>query len=150
MLGWGVLQTLARTNRAPMQTLAFLLVIASGLWLAAVAGLMALAPAYCLHLFEKMSSNLQASNWRLNAIEQGLRIFAGAALIVHAPASKLPMIFQVFGWLVVLSSIFILAIPIRWHGAYGAWWSQRLTAGVVRLLAPLPAAAGIALIYAAL
>src|SRR5690348_11840464 len=108
-----------KSGARQMHAVAFLIVLAAGVWLIAVSALMALRPDYCLHLFEKMSSNLKNSNWRLNITEQGLRIMAGAALIVHAPASKLPLVFEVFGWLVVASSILILAAPIRWHGAYG-------------------------------
>ena len=132
-----------------MQTLALVIVVAAGLWLTAVSLLMALRPRYCLHLFGKISSNLQASNWRLNLTEQGLRMVAGAALIAHAPVSKLPLVFAVAGWLIVVSSILILTMPVAWHGAYGIWWGRRLTPLAIRLLSPVPAAAGVGMIYAA-
>ncbi len=138
-----------RFFESPMQTLAFLVVIATGLWLVAVAFLMALRPRYSLRLLERMSVNLSASNWRLNLTEQGLRLLAGAALIVHAAASKLPQVFAIAGWFVVLSSILILLMPIRWHGAYGMWWRQRLTPLCVRALSAIPVIAGTGLIYAA-
>jgi len=133
-----------------MQTFAFLVVIAAGLWLVAVACLMAMRPRYSLGLLERMSANLSASNWRVNLTEQGLRLLAGMALIVHAGASKLPQLFAIAGWFVVLSSILILLMPIRWHGAYGMWWRQRLTPFWVRALSPIPVMAGAGLIYAAL
>ncbi|MBV9268528.1 MAG: hypothetical protein JO061_20335, partial [Acidobacteriaceae bacterium] len=82
-----------------MQSAALIIVIAAGLWLAGVGALMAFRPRYCLELFERMTANLEASNWRLNITEQGLRIVAGAALVVRAPASKLPMAFEVAGWI---------------------------------------------------
>ena len=75
-----------------MQIVALIIVAASGAWLAAVSVLMALRPRTSLQLLEKMASNLAASNWRLNLTEQGLRIVAGAALIVRSPLSKLPRI----------------------------------------------------------
>ena len=133
-----------------MQTTALVIVVAAGVWLIAVALLMALFPSYCLHLFEKMSANLAAYNWRLNLIEQGLRILAGAAFIIHAPASQLPLLFQMAGWMIVVSSLLILILPMKWHGAFGFWWHKRLTPLVLRLLSPLSAAAGVGLIYAAL
>ena len=132
-----------------MLMLAFLVIIAAGLWLVTAAVLMALRPHFCLRLLEKMSSNLKASNWRLNLTEQGLRLLAGAALIVHAPASKLPIVFEISGWLVVVSSTLILAMPIRWHGVYGLWWARRLSPLTIRLLSPMPAAAGLGMIYGA-
>ena len=133
-----------------MQSIALIVVAAAGLWLVGVAHLMALRPRYCLHLCEKMSANLERSNWRLQFTEQGLRVIAGVALIVRAPASKLPRVFGVGGWLLVATSLLIMVAPIRWHGVYGRWWVKRLTPLVIRILSPTPAAAGAVLIYAAL
>jgi hypothetical protein len=132
-----------------VQTVALIIVTASGLWLVAVSFLMALRPRYCLHLFETMASNLAAANWRLNLTEQGLRIVAGAALIVRSPLSKLPLTFEVAGWCIVVSSLLILALPIRWHASYGHWWSRWLTPLVLRVLSPIPAIVGAGIVYAA-
>jgi len=132
-----------------MQTVALIIVTSSGLWLVAVSFLMALRPRYCLQLLEKMTSNLAASNWRLNLTEQGLRIVAGAALIVRSPPSKLPLAFEVAGWCLVISSLLILALPIRWHASYGTWLSRWLTPLVLRVLSPVPAIVGAGIVYAA-
>jgi len=133
-----------------MQAIALTVVAAAGLWLVGVAFLMALRPRYCLHLFEKMSANLERSNWRLQFTEQGLRVLAGVALIVRAPASKLPLIFEVAGWLLVATSLLIMLVPVRWHGAYGRWWVGRIPPLAIRLLFPVPMMVGAGLIYAAL
>ncbi len=132
-----------------MQTVALIVVLAAGLWLVGVAFLMALRPRYCLHLFGKMSASLQRLNWRLQITEQGLRILAGAALIVRAPMSKLPVAFEITGWLLVISSLLILAAPIGWHGAYGYWWFKRLRPWAIRLCFPFPAVVGAAIVYSA-
>lgn len=60
-----------------MQAFALIVVTAAGVWLVGVAFLMALRPRYSLQLFEKMSVNLERSNWRLQFTEQGLRVLAG-------------------------------------------------------------------------
>ena len=133
-----------------MQTVALIVVVAAGLWLVGVAFLMALRPSYCLHLLEKMSTNLERSNWRLQFTEQGLRVLAGVALIGRAPASKLPLVFRVAGGILVATSLLVMIAPIRWHGAYGTWWVKRLAPLVIRFLCLVPAAAGAALVYAAL
>jgi hypothetical protein len=133
-----------------LQVIALIVVAAAGLWLVGVAFLMALRPRYCHHLFEKMSADLKRSNWRLQFTEQGLRVLAGMALIARAPASKLPLVFEVAGGLLVATSVLIMVAPIRWHGSYGTWWVRRLTPLVIRILSPIPAAAGAGLIYAAL
>jgi hypothetical protein len=132
-----------------MQAMALIVVAAAGLWLVGVAFLMALRPRYCLQLFEKMSAKLERSNWRLQFTEQGLRVLAGVALIVRAPASKLPLVFEVAGWGLVASSLLIMIVPIRWHGAYGRWWVGRIAPLAIRVLSPVPIMAGAGLIYAA-
>jgi hypothetical protein len=132
-----------------MQVIALIVVAAAGLWLVGVAVMMALRPRYCLQLFEKMSANLERSNWRLQFTEQGLRVLAGVALIVRAPASKLPLVFEVAGWLLVATSLLIMVAPIRWHGAYGRWWAGRIAPLAIRVLSPVPMMAGAGLIYAA-
>ena len=111
---------------------------------------MLLRPRYCLHLLGKMSANLQRSNWRLQFTEQGLRVMAGVALIVRAPASKLPLAFEIAGWLLVASSVLVMVAPIRWHGVYGTWWAERLNPFVIRALSPVPAMLGTGMIYAAI
>ena len=133
-----------------MQAIALIVVAAAGLWLVGVAFLMALRPRYCLHLMEKMRASLGRSSWRLQFTEQGLRVLAGVALIVRAPASKLPLVFEVAGWVLVATSLLIMAAPIRWHGAYGRWLLKWLTPLMIRILSPVAAAAGAGLIYAAL
>ena len=133
-----------------LQVIALIVVAAAGLWLVGVAFLMALRPRYCLHLFEKMSADLKRSNRRLQFTEQGLRVLAGMALIVRAPASKVPLVFELAGWLLVATSLLIIVAPIRWHGVYGMWWVKRLPPLVIRVLSPVPAAVGAGLIYVAL
>ena len=133
-----------------MQAIALIVVAAAGLWLVGVAFLMALRPGYCLHLFEKMSANLEPSNWRLQFTEQGLRVLVGVGLIVRAPASRVPPVFEVAGWVLVATSLLIMAAPIRWHGAYGKWLLKWLRPLMIRILSPVPAAAGAGLVYAAL
>lgn len=130
--------------------LAFVILAAAGLWLVAVALLMALRPNYCLQLLAKMATSLEASNWRLQFTEQGLRIVAGAALIVRAPVAKLPSAFEIAGWLLVISSLVIIVLPIRWHGRYGAFLVRWLSPSVLRILWPIPATIGAGLIYAAI
>ena len=132
-----------------METLALAVVVTAGLWLVAVALLMAARPAYCRHLFARMAAALEASSRRVQFIEQGLRVLVGVALIVRAPASKLPLAFEVAGWLLVGTSVLVLLAPIRWHGRFGSFWLDWLTPATIRILAPVPAVAGAALVYGA-
>jgi hypothetical protein len=141
---------MTRREEGGVQTAALIVVIAAGLWLAGVGVLMAFRPRYCVELFERMTASLEASNWRLQITEQGLRIVAGAALVIRAPASRLPVAFEVAGWILVATSVVILMAPVRWHGAYGRWLMGRMAPLAVRLLSFAPVLVGAGLIYAAL
>jgi hypothetical protein len=127
-----------------------IVVIAAGLWLIAVGGLMAARPRYCLELFERMTASLETSNWRLQITEQGLRVAVGLALVVRAPMSKVPLALELAGLALLVSSALVLVAPVRWHAAYGRWWVDRIAPWAVCILSPLPLVAGTALVYAAL
>ena len=133
-----------------MQTAALIVVIMAGFWLIAVGLLMAVRPRLGLRLCETMAAGLERSSWRVQYSEQGLRVLAGAALIVRAPASKLPLLFEMAGWILVVTSLLIMVAPISWHAAYGRLLLKRLTPLMLRTLSPIPALAGTGLIYAAL
>lgn len=128
-----------------MQALALIVLMAAGAWLVAVALVMAMRPDACLQLLGRM-----ASSHRINLIEQGLRLAGGLAMLVRASASKVPLAFEAIGWIVVVSSLVLMVLPLRWHAAYAIWWSRKLSPAMVRALAPLSLLMGIALIYASL
>ena len=88
-----------------METIALLLVAATGLWLVATALLMAVRPLTFLHLLSRT-----ASSRRINNTEQGLRLLAGLALVTRAGASKLPELFEVGGWFIFTSSVILLSL----------------------------------------
>jgi hypothetical protein len=118
---------------------------AAGTWLIVTGAFMAFWPKRALHVL-----SLTASTRTVNNVEQGLRLLAGVALILRAPASKLPQAFEIAGWFIVLSSRILLVLPLRWHSAYACWWADRLAPVVVRAVAPLSGLAGLGLIYAAI
>ena len=128
-----------------MGQIAFVGVVAAGSWLVFVGGLMALRPRQALHVLR-----LTASTRIVNNVEQGLRLLAGLALLIHSPLSKFPRAFEVGGWFVIISSLVLLVVPLSWHSAYAIWWANRFTTSTVRLIAPASVLAGIGLIYAAL
>ncbi|WP_421789592.1 hypothetical protein [Hyphobacterium sp.] len=124
--------------------LARLGVYASGLWLIAVAALMAFAPHTALRGLAAMGSTPS-----IHFGEHALRGLAGLALVGASEASRFPSVFLIFGLFLVLSSILIIVAPRRWHHAYANFWAQRLPAWLIRLLSLLTAASGLALIWAA-
>lgn len=119
-----------------------MILIASAAWLIGAGLLMALSPERALRLLQRT-----ASTHRVNAIEQGLRMLAGAALVVRSDASRMPALLEIGGWFVLLSSLLLLVMPLRWHAAYANWWSRKLRPWAVRTIAPFSIAAGAALLY---
>lgn len=48
-------------------------------------------------------------------LELGLRLIAGIAFVVRADAMALPQVFTAFGWLLLIGTLGLLAVPWRWH-----------------------------------
>lgn len=128
-----------------MDVAALIILIAAAIWLIVAGGLMALRPQRALDIL-----SLTASSHRVNLTEQGLRMLGGIALVVGAASSKLPALFEIFGWFIVFSSAALMLIPLRLHAGYAIWWAERLPHWAVRTVAPFSIIAGIGLIYAAI
>jgi hypothetical protein len=107
--------------------------------------MMVLRPARCLDILR-----LTASTTRINVTEQGLRMAAGAAMMMRAPQAKLPLVFEVGGGFIAVSSLLLMIMPLRWHASYAIWWADRLPLWAVRMVAPFSVAAGLALMFFAI
>lgn len=140
-----VLRQAVGSTNIVMQDLALVGVCAAGLWLIGTGIFMALRPGGALRMLA-----LTASTRTINNTEQGLRLAAGIALVIRAPASKWPQLFELGGWFIIVSSLALLVIPLGWHSAYAIWWSERFQPWAVRAIAPISALAGMALIHAAI
>ncbi len=127
-----------------MQMLALIVLIAAGGWLVAVGVMMVFRPHSALHIL-----SLTASSQRVNLSEQVPRLIAGAAMFVRADASKLPLLFEIAGGFIAVSSVVLLVIPLAWHSGYAIWWAKRIPPSVVRAIAPFSMAGGAGLIWAA-
>lgn len=128
-----------------MQTIALIIIGAASIWLVGVGMLMAIRPRRFLHFL-----GMTAATRRINNTEQGLRLLVGVALVVQAGSSKLPMLFAIGGWFIIVSSVILLVIPLRWHAGYAIWWAARMRLWMVRAIAPASAAFGAGLLYLAL
>ncbi len=124
--------------------LAAAILVAAALWLAAVGVVMALRPQNALNFLRRTAESYSA-----NFIELIPRLIVGAALVIRAPQAKYPALFEIGGWFIVISSLALLAIPLRWHSGYAVWWADRIPHWAVRLIAPFSIAAAAALLYAA-
>jgi hypothetical protein len=127
-----------------VQAAALVILIAAGGWLVAVGVLMALRPQRALHIL-----SLTATSHRVNLTEQVPRFIAGAAMVIRADGSKLPMLFEVAGGFIALSSLVLMVIPLAWHNGYAVFWAKRIPPWLVRLIAPFSIAGGAGLVWAA-
>ncbi len=75
-------------------------------------------------------------------VEMFLRMLAGGAFVLHAPASRAPDIFLGIGWILVATTAVLTLIPWRWHRMF----SQR---SVPQALRYLPFLAGSSIVMGA-
>lgn len=71
-----------------------------------------------------------ASTPRAHFTEQALRLLAGTAFILFAPEMRWPLVFQLFGWILIVTSTLLLVLPWRWH----RWFARQVLPPVVRHL----------------
>lgn len=128
-----------------MQFGALMIVVLASAWLVLVSWLMWNRPNDCLRWL-----GLMASTWQINVTELGLRGLVGAALVVRSASAKVPDQFELVGWFVLFSSIFLLLIPRKWHAAYAVWRSEKLSARFVKLMSPPTAALALLLTHLAI
>ena len=125
-------------------TVALLVVLLGAAWLGFVGLVCLVRPMRAKAALARMGSN-----WRIQLGEHIPRGIVGLAMVLRAPASKAPQLFEVGGWFIVASSIAIMLLPMRWHNAYAVWWSERIPLGAYRILSLPTLAAAVALAYAA-
>ena len=62
-----------------------------------------------------------AQSLRAHLLEMAARIVLGAALLAHAPRMAFGPVFEVFGWVLLLTSAALLLMPWRWHQRFAGW-----------------------------
>ncbi len=126
-----------------MTAVAKWVVILWGVWLIVVSCFMLARPQTALRCLGKMAStNL------INYSEISVRMIWGIALVLYADFSKFPEIFRILGLFLTATSAVLFLIPRKWHAGYASFWSSKLSAPLVRFIAPFSLALGILLIYA--
>lgn len=90
--------------------LALILVLLTGLYLVSLAGILLFSPAQGRSFLGGFAGSALT-----HYLEIGLRFIAGGAILLYAPQMLFSGFFLVFGWILVLTTIGLLAIPWRWH-----------------------------------
>jgi hypothetical protein len=93
-----------------MNTLAALIVVLAGVWLIGLAVAAVVTPDRIKQFFDKFASSAFT-----HFLEMFVRIIVGAALVVYSPQMKFPVVFTVFGWMLVLTTAVLLFVPWKLH-----------------------------------
>jgi hypothetical protein len=96
--------------------LSALVVIGFSIFLIGLAVIVAIKPPLAERFLRSFASSARA-----HYIEQGLRLLAGAAIVVFASSMWHPKLFQLFGWVLVVTAVGLMLIPWQWHHKYGTW-----------------------------
>lgn len=105
--------------------LAELALVAFGLFLIGLACVAIAKPA----IAERFLASF-ASSAKTHYTEQAFRLLIGASLVVLSPVMWQPDLFNIIGWIIVVSSMGLLLIPWQWHHRFG----QRVIPLIVRYL----------------
>ncbi|HEV7226945.1 hypothetical protein [Brevundimonas sp.] len=116
--------------------------VALGLWMIGLGVLMAVAPRRALAALAAMGGTA-----RVHFGEMGLRLIAGAALMVVSGASRFPQALWLIGAFLIVSAVVLMLLPRRWHSAYSRWWAARIPVWAVRVVAPTSVLIGAVLIW---
>jgi len=99
-----------------MEFLSGVVVVAIGVYLVGLAVVIALEPRLAGRFLESFASSARA-----HFTEQTLRLIAGGAMVFFAPSMWFPDLFNIFGWLMVVTAGGLLLMPWMWHRAFAKW-----------------------------
>ena len=93
-----------------MNRLAALIVVLAGVWLIGLAVAAVAVPERVKLFFDKFASSAFT-----HFLEMFVRIVVGAALVIYSPQMKLPLVFTVFGWVLLVTTVVLLFVPWKVH-----------------------------------
>ena len=79
-----------------------------------------------------------------------VRLVLGAALVIVAPSSLFPIVFQALGVIAIVAAIALVLVGRERTRRFIAWWSERFSAQIVRLWLLFGVAFGGFLVYGVL
>ncbi len=127
-----------------LTTVAFGVVALLGLFFVALAGAALLRPAVASSFLLGF-----AATARTHYLELGIRLVAGAALVIAAGSMPFPMPILVFGWVLILTALVLATMPWRWHQSF-AKRSVPKALGYLPFIGICSLAAGVAILASAI
>ncbi|MEQ1603326.1 MAG: hypothetical protein ABL999_00500 [Pyrinomonadaceae bacterium] len=93
-----------------MNTLAVVIVVLAGIWLIGLGAVAIAKPDLVKQFFDKFASSAFT-----HFLEMFVRIIAGTAFVIYSPQMRFSLVFTVFGWLLILSSVVLSFVPWKLH-----------------------------------
>jgi hypothetical protein len=62
-----------------------------------------------------------ASSARAHYLEQILRLIVGMSMLAFSKSMLYGQFFEIFAWIIILSTIVLILIPWTWHNKLGKW-----------------------------
>ena len=95
---------------------AAILVLLTGLYLIGLAAALLLSPARA----SRFLGGFASSNFT-HYMELVLRLIAGGAILLSAPGMLFSCFFVILGWILVVTTVGLLAVPWQWHRRFARW-----------------------------
>ena len=93
-----------------VSTIALLGVLLAGFYLVGLAVLSFIKPATARKFLLGFAGSALA-----HYLEMAIRLAVGGAFVLRAPLMKLPVVFSIFGWVLIITTACLLALPWRTH-----------------------------------
>lgn len=91
-------------------------VLAAGIYLLTLGLFSIVRPESTRRFLSAFASSAQA-----HFVELLARLVLGGAFIAAAPGLAFSPLFVVFGWVLVATTLVLLALPWRWHSRFASW-----------------------------
>jgi hypothetical protein len=124
-----------------IERISLFVVAAFGAFLVGVSAYALARPRRAIALIGKF-----ASSPLIHFSELSFRAFIGFAFIIAAEETRFALAFTIFGAMMLLSALVLMALPRRWHSAYATFWSRSMPVAAIYVAAPVTLLAGAALI----
>lgn len=99
-----------------MELITGFLATAFGLYLIGLAVTAFVRPNIVKRFFQFFASSAKA-----HYIEQFIRLIVGSAIILFSDSMLYGSVFEIFGWVIILTTVALLMMPWKWHRKFGEW-----------------------------
>ena len=108
-----------------LNAIALFIILLSGFYFVGLAALSLVRPLRATNFLQSFASSAFAHYFELS-----VRLAVGGAFILRAPQMPFSYAFALFGWVLVITTVCLLAVPWKWHH----WFAQKAVPHAIRYL----------------